>query len=128
MPSTTTQLAILAALAGVLGLLYVGAIANEIVVGLAVALGFAVVAVLLYAGGTNRETVAAVTMGATVVYGVFTLQFPTAVVAACVVYLTLWVTDEDGPFDASPPTIIPEGVVDGPVESDERAEPDEAAE
>jgi|GEM_PF-377552 len=106
MPSTTTQLALVAALAGVLGLLYVGAIANEIVVGLAVALGFAVVAVLFYAGGTNRETVAAVTMGACVVYGVFTLQFPMAVVAACVVYLTLWVTDEDGPFDAAPPTVI----------------------
>ncbi|MCD2204470.1 hypothetical protein [Halobacterium sp. KA-6] len=112
MPSTTTQLAVIAALAGVLGLLYVGAIANEIVVGLAVALGCAVVAVLLYAGGTNRETVAAVTMGATVVYGVFTLQFPTAVVAACVVYLTLWVTDPDGPFDASPPSVIPERVLD----------------
>lgn len=108
MPSTTTHLAVIAALAGVLGLLYVGAIANEIVVGLAVALGCAVVAVLLYADGTNRETVAAVTMGATVVYGVFTLQFPTAVVAACVVYLTLWVTDPDGPFDATPPTLFPE--------------------
>ncbi|NIB99473.1 hypothetical protein [Halobacterium sp. R2-5] len=112
MPSTTTQLAALAVLVGVLGLLYVGAIANEIIVGFGFAVACGVVAVLLYAGGTNRETVAAVTMGACVVYGVFTLQFPTAVVAACVVYLTLWVTDEDGPFDATPPAIIPEQALD----------------
>ena len=122
MPSTSTQLAALSVLAGALGLLYVGAIANEIIVGLAIAVGFGVVAVLLYAGGTNRETVAAATMGACVVYGVFTLQFPVAVVAACVVYLTLWVTDEDGPFDATPPAVISERVLDdAPADADNEA-------
>jgi branched-subunit amino acid ABC-type transport system permease component len=128
MPSTTRALSIFAVAAGISAVLYSFFLAFEPLLGLGVGVACFTVAVLLYAGGTNRETVAAVTMGATVVYGVFTLQFPTAVVAACVVYLTLWVTDEDGPFDASPPTIIPEGVVDGSVESDERAEPDEAAE
>lgn len=108
MPSTTTELAALAALAGVLAVLYGFFLAFEPLLGLGVGVACFVVAALLYAGGTNRETVAAVTMGACVVYGVFTLQFPTAVVAACVVYLTLWVTGEDGPFDATPPAIIPE--------------------
>jgi hypothetical protein len=89
--------------------LYAGAVANEIILGLGITVGFGAAAVLLYAGGTNRETVAAVTMAACVVYGVFTLQSPIAVVAACVVYLTLWVTDESGPFDATPPTVIPGG-------------------
>jgi hypothetical protein len=121
MPSTTTRLAALSVLAGVLGLLYVGAIADQTIVGLGVAVGFGVVAVLLYAGGTNRETAAAVTMGACVVYGVFTLQFPTAVIAACVVYLTLWVTDEDGPFDATPPGVLPDDVLDDPADADGEA-------
>ncbi len=112
MPSTTRALSIFAVAAGVSAVLYGFFLAFEPLLGLGVGVACFTVAVLLYAGGTNRETVAAVTMGACVVYGVFTLQFPTAVVAACVVYLTLWVTDPNGPFDATPPTIFPERVLD----------------
>ncbi|MUV61034.1 hypothetical protein [Halobacterium sp. CBA1126] len=131
MPSTTRALSILAVAVGVSALLYSFFLAFEPLLGLGVGVACFTIAALLYAGGTNRETVAAVTMGACVVYGVFTLQFPLAVVAACVVYLTLWVTDPDGPFDATPPSVIPERVLDdGPEDATDASEEsaDEAAE
>lgn len=125
MPSTTRPLSIVAAVSGVLVVLYSVLLAHEPLLGLGAGIACFAVAALLYAGSTDRETVAAVAMAVTVLYGVFTFQLPAAVVAACVVYLTLWVTDADGPFDATPPAVISVETVaeeaDDPVESDDEA-------
>lgn len=107
MPSNARILSGLAIVAGVLAVLYGVSIAHQLLLGVGAGVACFVVAALLYAGGTNRETVAAVAIAATVVYGAFTFQLPAAMVAACAVYLTLWVTDPDGPFDATPPRIFP---------------------
>ncbi|WP_232688604.1 hypothetical protein [Halobacterium zhouii] len=106
MASTTRTLAAGAAVAGVLVLLYSLLVLHQPLVGVGIAFALFVAAVLLHAGGADRRTVAGVTMAVTVVYGVFTLQLPAAVVAACVVYLTAWVTSPDGPFDAAPPELF----------------------
>jgi chromate transport protein ChrA len=125
MPSTARSLSIVAVVAGVLVVLYSFLLAHEPLLGLGAAIVCFVAAALLHTGDTDRETVAAVAMAVTVLYGVFTFQLPAAIVAACVVYLTLWVTDPDGPYDATPPAIISAAVVsetaDAPVESEDEA-------
>lgn len=125
MPSTTRILALAALAAGLLATAYAAALSRHVMLALGVAVAALVVAAVLYAGDASRETVAAVTMAVTVVYGAFTLQLPAAVVAASVVYLTLWVTDEDGPFDATPPELFADAFGadgDGDVDADEPAE------
>jgi hypothetical protein len=112
MPSRATELAALAVMCGLLALLYAASIAHRPLLGLGTTVACLVVAALLYAGDTNRDTVAGVAMVVTVVYGVFTLQLPAAMVGACVISLTPWVTDADGSFDATPPAIFPDRVFD----------------
>ncbi|MFW6437175.1 MAG: hypothetical protein ACOCYZ_06040, partial [Halococcoides sp.] len=49
---------------------------------------------------TNRRTLTRTTIILTLIYGLLTFQFPVAVVAACIAYLTAWVTGPDSPLDA----------------------------
>ena len=107
MASTPRILAAGSAVAGVLVLLYSLLVLAQPLVGAGIAFALFVAAALLHAGGTDRKTVVGVTMAVTVIYGVFTFQLPAAIVAACVVYLTAWVTSPDGPFDAAPPDFFP---------------------
>lgn len=119
MPSTTQVLAFATLAAGLLAAAYLAALSRELVLAVGVVIAAITVAALFLGGDPNREMVAAVTMAVTVVYGVFTLQLAAAVVAACVVYLTLWVTGADGPFDATPPRLFPERAAGGGNEAGE---------
>lgn len=114
MPSTNarTLLAAGLALVGVLALLYSVVVSATVLTGAAVFAGALVLAVLVYAGGATRRTLVLATMAVTVVYGLFTLQLPVAVIAACAVYLTAWVTGPDSPFGAPDTTLLP---VDAPL-------------
>lgn len=93
-------------LIGVCGLAY-SIVMARVLIGAGFLLSALVVAVLVYYGGAERHTLTRATIAVTVVYGVFTLQLLPAVVAACVVYLSAWLTGPDSPFDAPDTKIFP---------------------
>jgi thiol:disulfide interchange protein len=88
--------------------------------GAGVAVSSFVIAALVYYGGTGRRTLVRAAIVVTLVYGVFTFQLPLAVIAACAVYLSAWLTSVDGPFDAPDTTIFP--VERATVEESEESE------
>lgn len=94
-------------LVGVGGLAYSVGFLGQVVVGAGVALSAFVVAALVYYGGTDRRTLTLATTAVTVVYGVFTLQLPMAIIAACTVYLAAWLTGSDSPFNTPDTEIFP---------------------
>ena len=94
-------------LLGVTALLYSVIITRRRLLGTGVAIASFVVAIFTYYGGTNRKTATRATIIVTLIYGVFTLQLPIAVIAACVVYLTVWLTGSDSPLDAPDTQIFP---------------------
>ncbi|MGQ3329248.1 hypothetical protein [Halorubrum sp. FL23] len=94
-------------LIGVAVLLYSTVILQQILRGVGVAVSAFVIAAFVYYGGTDRQTLTRATIAVTVVYGVFTLQLPLAVIAACAVYLSAWLTGSDGPLDAPDTEIFP---------------------
>ncbi|GGM66638.1 putative membrane protein YccC [Halarchaeum rubridurum] len=107
MPSTHRVAAGLVVLVGVLALVYSMLIVQQVLLGVGVLLAALALAAIVYYGGTDRRTLVRATMAVTVVYGAVTFQLPLAVVAACVVYLTAWVTGPDSPVDAPDTTILP---------------------
>jgi len=92
---------------GIAALLYSVIIASQPLLGTGVAFASFVVAVFAYYGDANRQTVTRVTIIVTLIYGVFTLQLPIAVIAACVVYLTAWLTGPDSPLNAPDTQVFP---------------------
>ena len=94
-------------LLGVAALLYSVIATYQLLLGTGVATASFVVAIFTYYGGTNRKTATRATIIVTLVYGVFTLQLPIAVIAACVVYLTAWLTGSDSPLDAPDTQVFP---------------------
>ncbi|OYR41267.1 hypothetical protein DJ82_05695 [Halorubrum sp. Ib24] len=109
MPSPKRRIQIGAALivAGVVALLYSIVVTQELLLGVSIALSFLVIAVFVYYGGTDRKTLTRVTIGVTIVYGAVSLQLPLAIIAACAVYLSAWLTGPDSPFDAPDTEIFP---------------------
>ena len=94
-------------LLGVAALLYSVIATYQLLLGTGVATASFVVAIFTYYGGTNRKTATRATIIVTLIYGVFTLQLPIAVIAACVVYLTTWLTGSDSPLDAPDTQVFP---------------------
>jgi hypothetical protein len=94
------------ALLGVVGLAY-SILLARLLLGAGFAAAAFLVAVLVYYGDTDRRTLVRATMAVTIVYGVVTLQLPMAVIAACVVYLSAWVTGPDSPVDSVDTAIFP---------------------
>ncbi|WP_200531849.1 hypothetical protein [Halorubrum sp. LN27] len=108
MPSSKrTAIAAGLVLIGIAVFLYAVVLQQQLLRGAGIGLSALVVAALVYYGGTNRRTLVRATVVVTVVYGVFTFQLPLAVIAACAVYLSAWLTGADGPFDAPDTTIFP---------------------
>jgi chromate transport protein ChrA len=109
MPSPKRRIQIVAALiiAGVVALLYSIVVTQEFLLGVSIALSSLVIAVFVYYGGTDRKTLTRVTIGVTIVYGAVSLQLPLAIIAACAVYLSAWLTGPDSPFDAPDREIFP---------------------
>lgn len=91
---------------GIAALLYSMLIVYQPLVGAGVAFASFVVASFAYFGDANRQTVTLAVIIVTLIYGVFTLQLPIAVIAACVVYLTAWLTGSDSPLDAPDTQIL----------------------
>ncbi len=87
--------------------LYSVIITQRLLLGTGVGIASFVVAIFTYYGGTNRKTATRATIIITLIYGVFTLQLPIAVIAACVVYLTAWLTGSDSPLDAPDTQVLP---------------------
>lgn len=94
-------------LLGVTALLYSVIITQRLLLGTGVAIASSVVAIFTYYGDTNRKTATRATIITTLIYGVFTLQLPIAVIAACVVYLSAWLTGSDSPLDAPDTQVFP---------------------
>lgn len=109
MSSPKRRIQIVAALiiAGVVALLYSIVVTQELLLGVSIALSSLVIAVFVYYGGTDRKTLTRVTIGVTIVYGAVSLQLPLAIIAACAVYLSAWLTGPDSPFDAPDTEIFP---------------------
>lgn len=80
---------------------------QQLLLGAGVAFSCFVVAAFAYYGGTDRQTLTRATIIGTLLDGVFTLQLPIAVVAACVVSLTAWLTGSDSPLDAPDIQVFP---------------------
>lgn len=94
-------------LIGIAAISYSVLVAQRLLLGVGVAFASFVVAVFVYSGGINRQTLTRTTIVVTLIYGVFTLQLPVAVIAACVVYLTAWLTGPDSPLDAPDTRVFP---------------------
>lgn len=94
-------------LLGIAALLYSVLIAYQPLLGTGVAFASFVVASFAYYGDADRQTFTRVTIIVTLIYGVFTLQLPIAVIAACVVYLTAWLTGSDSPLNAPDTQVFP---------------------
>ena len=108
MPSTKHSATVAGlVLFGVAVFLYAVVLQANLLFGTGVALSSFITAVLVYYGGADRPTLARAAIVVTLVYGVFTLQLPFAIIAACTVYLSAWVTGTDGPFDAPDTEIFP---------------------
>ncbi|WP_434521916.1 hypothetical protein [Halorubrum sp. AS12] len=105
MPSSK-RIAAALVLIGILGLAY-SVLTRQEIIGAWVTISAFIVAVLVFYGDAERHTLARATIAVTVVYGVFTGQLPMAVIAACVVYLSAWLTGPDGPFNAPDTAIFP---------------------
>ncbi|WP_135828915.1 hypothetical protein [Halorussus halobius] len=106
-PSRRVVTATTLALLGIAALAYSFVFVQRPLLGAGVAVAFFVVAAFAYEGDADRQTLARATIVVTLVYGVFTLQLPLAVVAACVVYLTAWLTGPDSPLDAPDTQVLP---------------------
>ncbi|GAA0297618.1 hypothetical protein [Halarchaeum salinum] len=107
MPSTHRIAAGGVVLLGVLALVYSMLIVQEVLLGVGVLIAALSLAAIVYYGGTDRRTLVRATMAVTVVYGAISFQLPIAVVAACLVYLTAWLTGPDSPVDSPDTTILP---------------------
>lgn len=94
-------------LIGLCGFAYSIVVVAQTLLGLVFLFSALLVGVLVYYGGTERQTLTYATIAVTVVYGAFTVQLPLAVVAASVVYLSAWLTGPDSPFDAPDTEIFP---------------------
>ena len=94
-------------LIGIGGFAYSVALIGRVLIGAGFTLSALVVAALVYYGGAERRTLTRATVAVTVIYGVFTGQLPMAVIAACVVYLSAWVTGSDSPLNAPDTEIFP---------------------
>ncbi|MFO7926545.1 hypothetical protein [Natronomonas sp.] len=94
-------------LIGIAAVLYSVLVAQRLLFGTGIAFAFFVIAFFVYYGGINRPTLTRTTIVVTLMYGVFTLELPVAVIAACIVYLTAWLTGSDSPFDAPDTEIFP---------------------
>lgn len=116
----TTTLVVL----GIAALFYSFLLVQRPLLGAGVAFAFFVVAAFAYEGDADRQTLTRATIAVTLVYGVFTLQLPVAVVAACVVYLTAWLTGPDSPLDAPDTQVFPVESA-APDESESESESDE---
>ncbi|GGN23458.1 hypothetical protein [Halarchaeum nitratireducens] len=121
MPSTHRVAAGVVVLLGVLALVYSMLIVQEVLLGVGVLIAALALAAIVYYGGADRQTLARATMAVTVVYGAVSFQLPAAVVAACVVYLTAWLTGPDSPLDAPDTTILP--VSDAAANGDDAGRP-----
>lgn len=95
------------ALLGIAVLLYSAIVTQRLLLGAGVAFAFFVVAWFVYYRDADRRTLTHATISVTLVYGVFTMQLPVAVIAACVVYLTAWLTGPNSPLDAPDTQIFP---------------------
>ncbi|CDK41051.1 hypothetical protein [Halorubrum sp. AJ67] len=104
---------------GVVVPLYAGAVSRQLLPGLGVGLSALVTAALVARDGTGRRTLARATIAVTIVYGAFTFQLLVAVVAACAVYLSAWLTGSDSPLGAPDTEIVP---VEPPAAEDAGAE------
>ncbi|WEL16284.1 putative membrane protein [Halorhabdus sp. SVX81] len=80
---------------------------HQLFLGMAVALASFVIAIFAHYGDPNRKTFTRATIIVTLIYGAFTLQLPIAVIAACVVYLTAWLTGLDSPLNAPDTQFFP---------------------
>ncbi|ELZ37486.1 hypothetical protein [Halorubrum tebenquichense] len=114
---------------GVVVPLYTVVVSQRLLPGLGVGLSALVTAALVARDGAGRGTLVRATMAVSVVYGAFTLQLPVAVIAACAVYLSAWVTGADSPFGAPDTEIVPiEPGVTGEVGDGESSEDSEDSE
>jgi hypothetical protein len=108
MPSPNRDyIAVALVLIGIGGFAYSVVLIGQVLIGAGFAVSALVVAALVYYGDMGRHTLARATIGITVVYGVFTGQLPIAVIAACVVYLSAWLTGPDSPLNTSDTEIFP---------------------
>jgi len=108
MPSLNRSYIVIALLLiGIGGFAYSILLIGQLLIGAAIAFSAFVVAALVYYGGTDRRTLIRGTIAVTVIYGVFTLQLPMAVIAACAVYLSAWLTGSDSPFNTPDTEIFP---------------------
>ena len=92
---------------GIAVFLYAVVVQVNLLFGTGIALSSFITAVLVYYGSTDRPTLVRAAIVVTLVYGVFTLQLPLAIIAACAVYLSAWLTGTDGPFNAPDTAIFP---------------------
>lgn len=96
-----------------LGIVGIGLFSYSVIIlqrlrlGTGLGVAFLVVAAFAYYEDADRKTLTRAMMVITLIYGVFTFQFVVAVVAACVVYLTAWLTGPDSPLDAPDTRILP---------------------
>ncbi|GAD53714.1 hypothetical protein MBEHAL_2474 [Halarchaeum acidiphilum MH1-52-1] len=110
MPSASRVVgAAVAVLVGIVALLYSFLVAQQLLLGVGVAFALFVVAAFVYHANASRRSIVVLTMLLTLVYGAATLQLLVAVIAACVVYLSAWLTGPDSPVDAPDTTILPAG-------------------
>lgn len=105
MPSSK-RIAAALVLIGIIGLAYAG-LTSYVLIGAWLTLSSFVVAALVYYGDAERHTLTRATIAVTVVYGVFMGQLPMAVIAACVVYLSAWVTGPNSPLNEPDTEIFP---------------------
>ncbi|WP_265111884.1 hypothetical protein [Halosolutus halophilus] len=103
---SSKRIAAASVLIGISGFAY-SVLISQILIGARFTLSAFVVAALVYYGNAERHTLTRATIAVTVVYGVFTVQLPMAVIAACVVYLSAWLTGPDSPFNAPDTEIFP---------------------
>ena len=92
---------------GIVTVLYSLFLFQQLRLGIGVAVSFFVVGLIVYYGDTARQIATRATIFVTLIYGVFTFQLPFAVVAACIVYLTAWVTGSDSPLDSPDTQVFP---------------------
>jgi len=105
MPSSRRIAAVLV-LIGMIGLAY-SVLTSQVIIGAWLTLSAFVVAALVYYGDAKRHTLTRAAIVVTVVYGVFLRQLPMAVIAACVVYLSAWLTGPNSPLNAPDTEIFP---------------------
>jgi hypothetical protein len=105
MPSSKRIVAVLV-LIGIIGLAY-SVLTGQVIIEAWLTLSAFGVAALVYYGDSERHTLTRAAIAVTVAYGIFMRQLPMAVIAACVVYLSAWLTGPDSPFNAPDTEIFP---------------------